>query len=608
MYISRILIRNFRNFELLDVRLQPGVTCLVGENNTGKSNLLFALRLAIDSNLSSTYRQLDENDISSGISITSANQVVVSVEFQDYNDRVNEKALVGCWEMDDDNHIARLSYRFRPRLAIREKLENEEIEDGDLTIDDYHWELTGGGETDPATIEWYEDLGTAVRYSDLQQFHVVFLHALRDVTQDLRQSRQSPLVRIIQASEIPEDEKEELVGILKGANEAISGKKTINDTGTAIEAAFQKTAGEAFNIALKLGMADPSFSSIARSLTILLSDGALEDYEPYRNGLGLNNVLYISMLIESFERRVASAKTAGQILLVEEPEAHLHPQLQRVLFEVLKEKPFQTILSTHSTHITSSAGLESMVLLTNNGQPKTIGTTPCSNDCLEPEETADLERYLDATRSTLLYARKVILVEGPAELFIIPPLVKAVMGIDLERYGVSVIPIYGVHFDVYAKMFNQLAMPKKCAIIADGDLVPSDYTKAEDGEGEEDLLMPPDLDAMSSEYVGVFKCATTFERALTIPGTLYCIAAGAEECGATRLSKALQKAEQKMRDGEWGPKERGEKLDELRDRVLSTAKRIGKARFAQKVSKHIGKVEKIPPYIRKAIDWLELCD
>lgn len=593
---------------MLDVPLQPGVSCLIGENNTGKSNLLFALRLAIDSNLSSTYRQLSENDISSGILLSSANQVIVSVEFQDYFDQVNETALVGCWEVDDENHIARISYRFRPKLAIREKIENEEIENGNLTIDDYHWELNGGGLTDPATIEWDEDLGTAIHFSDLQQFHVVFLHALRDVTQDLRQSRQSPLVRLIQASEIPEDEKEELVGILKDANEAISNKKTIHDTGAAIEAAFQKTAGEAFNIAVKLGMADPSFSSIARSLTILLSDRALADYEPYRNGLGLNNILYISMLIESFERRVISGNTAGQILLVEEPEAHLHPQLQRVLFEVLKEKPFQTLLSTHSTHITAGAGLQSMVLLTNNGQPKTIGATPCFNDCLNPNETEDLERYLDATRSTLLYARKVILVEGPAELFVIPPLVKAVMGIDLERYGVSVVPIYGVHFDVYAKMFNQMAMPKKCVIIADGDLVPSDSAEVGEGEGEEDLLAPPDLDSLSGDYVGVFRCKTTFERALTIPGILHCISAGAEECGAVKLSRALKRADEKIRNGDFGPEERGEKLNELRDKVLSTAKRVGKARFAQKVSKHIDNAETIPLYIKKAIEWLELCD
>ena len=78
--------------------------------------------------------------------------------------------------------------------------------------------------------------------------------------------------------------------------------------------------------------------------------------------------------------------------------------------------------------------------------------------------------YLDATRSTLLFARKVILVEGPAELFLIPVLVKQVLGLDLDSLGITVVPIYGVHFDVYARLFGENMLPKKCAILADGDL------------------------------------------------------------------------------------------------------------------------------------------
>ncbi len=143
MYISRLVIRNFRNFEHLDIALAPGVTCLIGENNTGKTNLLHALRVATDANLSSVYRLLNEHDIHSGLSLATANQVVISVEFSEYISKVEETALVGCWETDEVNHIARLSYRFRPKASIRESLAAEEIEDGSLTIDDYHWEMTG---------------------------------------------------------------------------------------------------------------------------------------------------------------------------------------------------------------------------------------------------------------------------------------------------------------------------------------------------------------------------------------------------------------------------------------------------------------------------------
>src|SRR5262249_17893351 len=143
--------------------------------------------------------------------------------------------------------------------------------------EDYQWEITGGGNPahDPAQIDWNEDIGTSIRFSDLQSFQVVYLQALRDVENDLRQFRSSPLARLINAMEIDLAEQEELVEALREANTKIADAATIKAIADAIDKSFEKVTGPAFAMGVELGLAEPSFQAIVRALRILLTNVAM---------------------------------------------------------------------------------------------------------------------------------------------------------------------------------------------------------------------------------------------------------------------------------------------------------------------------------------------
>lgn len=205
-------------------------------------------------------------------------------------------------------------------------------------------------------------------------------------------------------------------------------------------------------------------------------------------------------------------------------------------------------------------------MLTQTGAPATASGVPAENPALV-QDIQDLERFLDATKSNLLFARKVMLVEWSAELFLIPPLVKQVIGVDLDGEG---IPIYVVHFDVYSKLFCEACLPKKCAIVGDGDLKPSDAHPGDEDDEEDESPPPPDLKALEGDHVTAFT-----ERAVTLAGTLPMFIAVAHELGAPKAKKLRADLKPLQAPG-LDQAARVKLLEPLRATVLSTANGVAK--------------------------------
>ncbi|MCB8749027.1 AAA family ATPase [Rhodoferax sp. U2-2l] len=438
MHLAKLVIKNFRKLKHAELSFQAGLNVLVGGNNVGKTAVVDALR-ALLAGHDEPYPRLGEEDVHRPKGGTASGDIVFEYVFSEL-DADDEADFLAALVPD-------ASGKFEAHIKIR-----------------YSDPDKGGRLRAKRWCGEHEDVGLTADI--MENLRGVYLPPLRDASQGLKPGRASQLARLLQL--LADD-----VGI-EGINKALQeldgelkAHLPIVNTRDAINTRHKTMLGPQLAQMLEVGLSASDFKSLKSRLSLMV-----DAFEIEQNGLGFNNLIYMAVVLSELAKNPDSCYRG---LIVEEPEAHLHPQLQAVLLQYLKsiqtidgEKPVQLFVTSHSPNFASSADLDSLVCLVDTGAaaetflPRSI--------TFKKGKREKLERYLDVTRAELFFARRVIFVEGAAELMMVDALAKR-MDCDLRQHGVSLISVEGLNFDSFLPLFGDLALKVPVAVLTDADPV-----------------------------------------------------------------------------------------------------------------------------------------
>ncbi|BES65584.1 AAA family ATPase [Gottschalkiaceae bacterium SANA] len=507
MHISKLTIKNYRNFgaKEFEIPLRPA-TLIIGENNIGKSNLIEAIGLVISQDITMfKKRTLDIEDINFKTKLDFKKNISaltkgiedfsgvafpeVKVEIVLENMSEEQLAAVGDWFFEKSLTKVKITYLFRPRsrfdkakwineqIGSLEKLK-EKFKDGeykphdyvDFPIEQYEYIIFGGDNESNKCDQYY-----------LRMLKYEVLDALRDAKKQLvANSDYKLLYRIL--TQNYENDFSDIKSTLETLNSNIQENDKLMKISNDITEYLKKVllSGPESDDVINFSFSAPEVNEVLKKLSLVYGRDPISIE---RNGLGKNNLLYISIVLSHLTSKMDDKnELIFRVIGIEEPEAHLHPHLQKHLSNSIKEigkiqdddgeseVKTQLLMTSHSTHIATSVNIEDIVILyrDNSALEYHYITTGFGEKVKDLKHLMYLKKYLDATNSCMFYARRIILVEGISEQILVPALFNMHTGKTLESMGISIINVNGVAFKHFLEVVKN-GYFIKCGVITDKD-------------------------------------------------------------------------------------------------------------------------------------------
>jgi putative ATP-dependent endonuclease of OLD family len=510
MYLEKFNIKNFRSIKDISLSFNKGLNVLIGENNSGKTAILDALRLGLGhgNQRRELFVSLADFYIQRDAILNTMNDIEFHLHF-----KIETPEEAG-WFNDllfvADNGDQELQLHLRYYIDESSKVKRVK------------YKIWGGANE-----------GQLISSEVLLLLYHVHLDALRDAEQYLRPIRGNKLgqlyanIPIDPDGTIDAEKKREIAKKVRTAVDADEEWTThLNNGKTRINEHLKETSFIYKQQLIEVDFLPFDFHKLVDNLKIHLPIYAEEllegdtskqrHFDLFQNGLGYNNLIYTATILGDLKQQKELEKESYVALLIEEPEAHLHPHLQNLFFSYLnkldQEFGFQIFISSHSPTITAKADLKSIIVLQN--QVHTISGLSLIKSGLSEDNRKYLHKFLDVTKSQIFFSNGSILVEGISEALLFPIFSKK-LGDDynIERSGIELVNLNGVAFSHFANLYNNDEDAKnlktRCSLVTDDDST---------SETDEVASRAKIAASLENKNLKVFLAERTFEFELFIAG------------------------------------------------------------------------------------------